>query len=70
MDYTGLTLYQIQEMDLDIYLFYMREGFIYENLQSKEGKEYLENCWRMTQTKPDRKKLREKYGKNNEGKGE
>ena len=49
-------------MELDVYLFYMREAFIYNMNQTKEGREYLENCWRMEQTKPERKKLREKYG--------
>ena len=63
LDYTGLNLYQIQEMDLDVYLFYMREAFIYNMNQTKDGREYLENCWRMEQTQPERKKLREKYGK-------
>lgn len=32
-------------------------------MQTKEGREYLDNCWRMEQTKPDRKKLREKMRK-------
>ena len=41
----------------------MREAFIWENNQTKEGREYLENCWRMTQTKPDRESLREKFKK-------
>jgi hypothetical protein len=50
-------------MDLDVYLFYMREAFIYNMNQTKDGREYLENCWRMEQTQPERKKLREKYGK-------
>lgn len=63
IDYTGLNLFQIQELDLDIYLFYMREAFIFNMNQTKEGRKYLENCWRMEQTKPERKKLREKYGK-------
>lgn len=48
-------------MPIDIYLFFMREAFIYENLQTEVGKEYLENCWRIEQTEPERKKLREKF---------
>ena len=66
IEYTGLNLYEIQEFDLDVYLFYMREAFIYNNNQTKEGREYLENCWRMEQTKPERKKLRQKYGRKGE----
>ena len=63
IDYTGLTLIDIQELDLDVYLFLMREGYIYDLSQSPEGREYLENCWRLEQSKPDREALREKFGK-------
>lgn len=50
-------------MEIDIYLFFMREAMIYENSQTKEGREYLKNCWRMEQTKPDRESLRRKFKK-------
>lgn len=63
MDYTGLNLNEIQLMELDEYLFYMREAYIYSLNQTEKGREYLDNCWRITQTKPDRQSLREKFGK-------
>lgn len=63
IDYTGLNLWEVQELDLDIYLFLVREAFIYNMSQTEKGREYLENCWRMTQTKPERQRLREKFGK-------
>jgi hypothetical protein len=63
MDYTGLNLNEIQLMELDEYLFYMREAYIYSLNQTEKGREYLYNCWRITQTKPDRQSLREKFGK-------
>lgn len=63
IDYTGLNLWEVQELDLDIYLFLVREAFIYKMSQTDNGREYLENCWRMTQTKPERQRLREKFGK-------
>nr|DAZ76380.1 MAG TPA: hypothetical protein [Caudoviricetes sp.] len=47
-------------MPIDLYLFFMREAFISKMLETKEGQEYLENCWRLEQTKPDRQKIREK----------
>jgi len=28
--------------------------------QTEEGREYLERCWIMEQTKPDREKIRKK----------
>lgn len=63
MDYTGLNLNEIQLMELDEYLFYMREAYIYSLNQTEKGREYLDNCWRITQTRPDRQALREKFGK-------
>lgn len=48
---------------IDLYLYFMREANIHKLMQTKEGREYLDNCWRMEQTKPDRKKLREKMRK-------
>lgn len=46
---------------VDLYLFFMREAFIHEMNQTKEGRKYLENCWRISQTEPDRKAIREKF---------
>ena len=31
--------------------------------RTEEGQEYLKNAYRMEQTQPDRKRLREKLGK-------
>ena len=63
MDYCKLNIYEIQEMEIDVYLYYMRQAMIFENSQTEEGRKYLKDCWRMEQTSPDRGKLREKFGK-------
>lgn len=63
IDYLNITIYDVQEMPIDLYLYFMREANIHRLMQTKEGREYLDNCWRMEQTKPDRKKLREKMRK-------
>lgn len=60
IDYLNISIFDIQEMPIDLYMYFMREAYIHELSQKKEGKEYLENCWRMEQTEPDRKKIREK----------
>ena len=60
IDYLNITIFDVQEMPIDLYLYFMREANIHKLMQTKEGREYLDNCWRMEQTKPDRKKLREK----------
>lgn len=63
IDYLNITIFDVQEMPIDLYLYFMREANIHMLMQTKEGREYLDNCWRMEQTKPDRKKLREKMRK-------
>lgn len=63
IDYLNITIFDVQEMPIDLYLYFMREANMHKLMQTKEGREYLDNCWRMEQTKPDRKKLREKMRK-------
>lgn len=63
-DYTGLNILEIEELDVFEYWLYFRDAVIYNCMQSEDGKEYLEKCWRLEQTKPEREKLREKLNKN------
>ena len=63
IDYAGFSLWEVQELDLDVYLFLLREAFIHSLSKTEEGREYLENCWRMMQTTPDRQALKEKVRK-------
>lgn len=63
MDYCRIDIYEVQEMEIDIYLFFLREAMIFENSQTEEGQKYLKACFRMEQTKPDKKNLRKKFGK-------
>lgn len=62
-DYTGLSFLEVAELNYMQYLIWRRDAFIYFYSQTDEGKEYLKNAYRMEQTKPDRKRLREKLGK-------
>lgn len=61
--YTGLNIQQVEELNYLDYLRYRRDAFIWHMSQTEKGEEYLNNAWRMEQTKPDRKALREKFGK-------
>lgn len=49
-------------MDIITYLQLRRDAYIHGLQQTEKGREYLENAWRLEQTKPERKKLREKFG--------
>lgn len=66
IDYLNISIFDVQEMPIDLYLYFMRESYIYTLSQTEKGRKYLEDCYRMTQTKPDRKKIREKI-KNQKG---
>ena len=48
------------------YLIWRRDAYIYKLSRTEEGQEYLNNAWRMEQTKPEREKLRAKYGRKEE----
>ena len=61
--YTGLNFQQIGQLNYLQYLQYRRDAFINWLSQSEKGQEYLDNAWRMEQTKPERAKLRAKYGR-------
>jgi len=50
-------------MDIFEFWFWLRDAAIYNHMQSEEGREYLDKCWCMEQTSPDRQRLRETIGK-------
>lgn len=62
-EYTGLSFFEVAELDYLQYLVWRRDAFIHRLNQTEEGQEYLKNAYRMEQTKPDRERLREKLGK-------
>jgi len=67
-EYTGLNFFEVAELDYLQYLIWRRDAFIHRLSQSEAGQEYLDNAWRMEQTKPDREALRKKLGKPQENK--
>lgn len=67
--YTGLNFQQISQLNYIEYLQYRRDAFINWLSQSETGQEYLDNAWRMGQTKPERAKLRAKYGRKEDTNG-
>ena len=63
VEYTGLNIREIGEMEIDEYLYYFRDAFIHGMNQTEEGRKYLENAYCHKQTKPDRERLRAKFGR-------
>nr|MBK5235704.1 hypothetical protein [Clostridium sp.] len=61
--YTGYDFDRLESMGVFEYWLFLRDAVIYNHMQSEEGNKYLDNCWRMKQTSPDRKRLREQFKK-------
>lgn len=61
-DYTGLNILDVLDLDLFDYLQYRKDAFVYELNKTEKGQEYLDNAYRLEQTKPDKKSLREHFG--------
>lgn len=51
------------EIDCISYAVLVRDAFIFKMKQTEEGREYLQECWLLKQTRPDRRKLRDKFNK-------
>ena len=62
-EYTGLNFLEVWALDYITYLTLRRDAFIAWLSRTEAGTEYLDNAWRMEQTKPDRKGLFEKFGR-------
>ena len=60
--YTGLNMIEVENLDYLEYLAYRRDAFIYKLSQTEKGREYLSNAYRLEQTAPDRKSLRDQFG--------
>lgn len=63
IDYAGLNLLDVLDLDYDIFLLLLRDSVIYSYSKTIEGQEYLEKCYNFNQTKPDRENLRNKFKK-------
>lgn len=63
IQYTNLNILEVEELDYLDFLMLRRDAFIWKMSQTEKGEEYLDNAWRIEQTAPDRKTLREKFGK-------
>jgi len=62
-EYTGYNFDRIDELGVFEFWLLLRDAIIYRYMQTEEGRKYLDNCWRIEQTKPQREALRKKVGK-------
>jgi len=69
-DYTGLNFLEVSQLNYLQFLIWKRDAWIYMLSRTETGQEYLDEAWRLEQTKPDRAKLRERFGKGGVSGGE
>lgn len=62
-DYTGFNFDRVEELHVFEFWLLLRDAVVYNYRQTQEGREYLDKCWRLEQTKPDREGLRRKLKK-------
>ncbi|MCD7800679.1 MAG: hypothetical protein LUG94_05665 [Ruminococcus sp.] len=61
-DYSGLNIFEVENVNIVDYLQLRRDAFIYKMNQTKDGQEYLNKAWQLEQTKIDRKSMRKHFG--------
>ena len=59
-EYARISIADVLELTVTEYLPYLRDAVIYNSLQSKEGREWLDNAWLLEQSDVDRQALRSK----------
>ena len=59
--YTGMSFSELMELDCITFKMLLRDAFIDRMRKTEEGRDYLENCWLIQQTKPDRKRLKKEF---------
>lgn len=62
-DYTKMSQDKVLQMYHDYFLLNLKYAFINEKMQSEEGRAYLKKAYRLRQTEPDYKGIKELQGK-------
>ena len=61
--YTGYDFDRLEDMEVFEYWHLLKDAVIYNRMQTEEGREYLEKCYRLEQTEPNRQAIREKIAR-------
>ena len=59
-EYTGLNFFEVSQLNYVQFLIWRRDAYIHKLSRTEDGQKYLDDCWRMQQTKADRAALRKK----------
>ena len=61
--YTNMSILEVGRLEIIDYLILRRDAFITRLRRTEKGCEYLKKAWMLEQTEPDRRALREAFGK-------
>lgn len=62
-EYACIPLTQVYELDVFSFWTLLHDAVVYNNSQTKEGRQWLHNAWRLTRVAPEDSKLKQKYGR-------
>ncbi|MCI8851229.1 MAG: hypothetical protein HFE82_06805 [Erysipelotrichaceae bacterium] len=57
-DYSGLSFNEVLNLPISLFLLLKKDAWMYNNMQSEKGKEFLKALWRLKQTEPDYEAIR------------
>lgn len=60
-NYTGLDFNEVLLLDCYTYKLLIKDAFVSKMAETEEGREYLEQAYCLTQTAPDKAKLRKYF---------
>lgn len=61
-DWARLPITEVDDLPLLDFLQYRRDAFISQMNATQAGREYLDNAWLLSRTKPDREASRAMFG--------
>lgn len=67
-DYARISILEVEKLDYIDYLILRRDAFISKLRLTEKGQQYLDDAYRLEQTKADKNTLRERFGKRSEEK--
>lgn len=62
-EYAGVSILDTDDLDVFTFWALLRDAIIFSRSQTKEGRKWLRNAWRIGQTEPETEKLHQKIGK-------
>ena len=62
MTYSGMNYSDVLDLPVDLFRLMQKNYIVDELMKTEEGREYLQDCERLHNTKIDIKSLKEKFG--------